>query len=402
MDYRPPVEDFPLLAQHPAIIYLDSAATAQKPQVVLDAVMRYYQADNANVHRGVHFLSDQATCLFEDARRTVANFIHATHPEEVIWTRGTTEGINLVAQTFAPTVLAPGAIVVISEMEHHSNIVPWQLVCQRVGAQLKAVRVGADGTLDMDHYRELLKEDVRIVAVTHVSNVTGVVNPLKELTSQAHERGAYVLIDGAQAVAHVDVDVQDLDCDFYAFSGHKMYGPTGIGALYGKQFLLERTPPWHGGGEMITEVTIAKSTYQEPPYKFEAGTPNIAGAIGLEAAIKYILAQRKQGLHEYETNLFNTANDALQQISGLSIVCTDPGRKVVLSFLIDGIHPHDLGTLLTEQSVALRTGHHCAMPLMRALNIPGTVRPSLGLYNSVADVDKLVAAIESACRILNP
>lgn len=400
MDYRPPVEDFPLLDRHKSIVYLDNAATTQKPQTVLDAIQDYYTTKNANVHRGVHALSSQATLSFEHARSTVAEFIHASAPEEIIWTSGTTESINLVAQSFAMSVLDSDSKVVITEMEHHSNIVPWQLVCERVGAQLCAVPVLPNGTLDLPKYEDLLAQNTSIVAFTHVSNVTGVVNPVEKLTAMAHEAGAVVVIDGAQAVPHLDVDVQVIDCDFYAFSGHKMYGPTGIGVLYGRKTLLDRAPPWQGGGEMIKEVQITGSTYQESPHRFEAGTPHIEGVLGLAAAIEYLTEQRKLGLQQYEQQLFREANEALVEINGLSMVSSVKNRLGSLSFLIDGVHPHDLGTLLTEQNIALRTGHHCAMPLMEALSIPGTVRPSVGLYNTKEDIEKLVAAIKSACRIL--
>jgi len=400
MVYLPPVKDFPLLNRYKSLVYLDNAATTQKPQVVLDSIQEYYHTKNANVHRAVHELSSLATQAFEDARRTVAGFIHASAPEEIIWTRGTTESINLVAQSFAMSVLDSDSQVVISEMEHHSNIVPWQLLCERVGARLCAVPVLPHGTLDLQMYEDLLAKDTCIVALTHVSNVTGVINPVQKLTAMAHEAGAFVFIDGAQATPHLDVDVQSIDCDFYAFSGHKMYGPTGIGVLYGRKTLLDRAPPWQGGGEMIKEVQITGSTYQKSPHRFEAGTPHIEGAIGLAAAIDYLTEQRKLGLQQYEKQLFSEANQALSQIDGLSMVSSVKNRLGSLSFLIDGVHPHDLGTLLTEQNIALRTGHHCAMPLMDALSIPGTVRPSLGLYNTVEEIEKLVDAIYSACRIL--
>ncbi|MXX94343.1 MAG: cysteine desulfurase [Gammaproteobacteria bacterium] len=402
MVYLPPVKDFPLLNRYKSLVYLDNAATTQKPQVVLDSIQDYYQTKNANVHRAVHALSSQATQAFEDARRTVAEFIHASAPEEIIWTRGTTESINLVAQSFAMSALNSDSKVVISEMEHHSNIVPWQLLCERVGARLCAAPVLPNGTLDLKEYEDLLDHDTCIVALTHVSNVTGVINPVQQLTAMAHEAGAIVLIDGAQAAPHLDIDVQSIDCDFYAFSGHKMYGPTGIGVLYGRKTLLDRAPPWQGGGEMIKEVQITGSTYQKSPHRFEAGTPHIEGAIGLAAAIDYLTEQRKLGLQQYEKQLFSEANQALSQIDGLSMVSSVKNRLGSLSFLIDGVHPHDLGTLLTEQNIALRTGHHCAMPLMDALSIPSTVRPSLGLYNTFEDIEKLVEAIKSACRILRP
>lgn len=387
--------EFPLIAQSDSI-YLDNAATTQKPLAVLDAQRRYYETMNANVHRAAHALSEAATTAFEDARGRVARFLNASAAREIIWTRGTTEAINLVAHAYAPSVLGPGDEVLITELEHHSNIVPWQMACAQTGATLKAARVTSSGEIDRGHFDSLLSERTRIVAVGHVSNALGTVNPIAELIAQAHEVGAVVLIDGAQGAPHFEVDVQALDCDFYAFSGHKAYGPTGIGALYGREALLDAMPPWQGGGEMIEDVTIEKTTYQGLPYKFEAGTPNIAGAIALASALEYLGDLDANALRAHEADLLTYTTSQLLQIEGIEIVGTGPQKGPVVSFLMSGAHPHDVGTLLDQQGVAVRTGHHCAMPLMRALQITGTVRASFSLYNSRADVDRLVAAVNKA------
>ena len=383
------------------IVYLDNAATTQKPNVVINALVDYYSQNNANVHRGVHQISDEATGMFEDARKTVAKFLNASAPEQILFTRGTTESINLVAYTYAPMVLNDQTTVLISEMEHHSNFVPWQLICECMGSKLLAVKVNSDGTLNLDHFRELLRtHKVMIVSITHVSNVLGTVNPIREITDLAHEHGTIVVIDGAQAAAHIDLDVQELACDFYAFSSHKMYGPTGFGILYGRAELLRKMGPWQGGGEMIKHVSLEKTTFQEPPHKFEAGTPDISGAIGLATAIEYLVQQQSRGLNEYEGQLLSYATESLLQLDGLRVIGTAPEKCGALSFLVDGTHPHDLGTLLNEQQVAVRTGHHCAIPLMETLGIPGTVRASFGLYNSKKDVDRLYEALKTAVRIL--
>lgn len=399
--YVPPKYDFPLLVNREPLVYLDNAATTQKPSVVINALVDYYSQSNANVHRGVHQISDEATGLFEDARKTVAKFLNASAPEQILFTRGTTESLNLVAYTYAPMVLNDQTTVLISEMEHHSNFVPWQLICECMGAKLHAIKVNSDGTLNLDHYQELLKaKQVAIVAITHVSNVLGTINPIREVTDLAHENGAKVVIDGAQATAHIDLDVQELDCDFYAFSSHKMYGPTGFGILYGRAELLSEMGPWQGGGEMIKHVSLEKTTFQEPPHKFEAGTPDISGAIGLAAAIEYLAKQQSRGLSEFEGQLLSYATDTLLELDGLRVIGTAPEKCGALSFLVDGTHPHDLGTLLNEQQIAVRTGHHCAIPLMEALRIPGTVRASFGLYNSKKDVDRLYEALKTSVRIL--
>jgi cysteine desulfurase/selenocysteine lyase len=395
--------DFPLIAQSPggnALTYLDSAATTQKPTAVLDAIRDYYLHDNANVHRAAHALADRATAAFEGARAKVRAFVGAAHLHEIVWTRGTTESINLVAQSYGGNVLRAGDEILISVMEHHSNIVPWQLVAQRTGASLKAVDVNDRGELDLDDYTRKLTERTRIVALGHVSNALGTINPIKQMIAAAHAVGAVVLIDGAQAAAHLQIDVADLDCDFYALSGHKMFGPTGIGVLYGKEHLLEAMPPWQGGGEMIETVTIDRSTYNRLPYKFEAGTPDIAGAVGIGAAIDYLDAIDPDALHAYEAKIIAMARARLGQLEGVRIIGTAREHIAVVSLLIDGGHPHDVGTLLDQQSIAVRSGHHCAMPLMQRLGIPGTVRASFCLYNSERDVDRLVTGIDKVRNFL--
>lgn len=400
-EFVPPRHDFPLIANRESLAYLDNAATTQKPQVVLDALLDYYTKFNSNVHRSAHALSDEATQRFEDARQSIAEFIGANTPEEIVWTRGTTESINLVAHSYGSMVLTPKSSVVVTQMEHHSNIVPWQLACRRTGAQLLAVKVNSNGTLDQDHYRELLDRNVQIVAIGHISNALGTINPVKKMVEMAHDAGARVVVDGAQAAAHVPVDVSELDCDFYAFSGHKVYGPTGIGVLYGKLEVLEAMPPWQGGGEMIETVSIERTTYQKSPYRFEAGTPDISGPIALWAAIEYYAARCQDGLHEYEQELLRYATSSLKQIEGLRIVGEAPGKCPIVSFLVDNTHPNDVATLLDQQDVAVRSGHHCAMPLMDVFDIPGTIRASFGLYNSMEEVDKLTQAVQTAVRILN-
>ena len=393
-------DDFPLVAERDDVVYLDNAATTQKPQRVLDALRCYYQSSNANVHRGAHRLSDEATRAFEAARDTVAKRINARSRKEVIWTRGATEALNLVACCYAPMVLGDGDNVVVTEMEHHSNLVPWQVACSRQGAGLRAVRVLGNGELDDADFRAKLDERTKIVAVGHVSNALGSVNDLAAIVAAAKDAGAAVVVDGAQAVAHLEVDVQAIDCDFYAFSGHKMYAPTGIGVLYGREDLLAAMPPWQTGGEMIERVRLDATTYAALPFKFEAGTPHIAGAVGLAAAVDYLNGLDFAAMQAHEADLLSYANASLGQIEGLSIVGTAARKGPVLSFLIAGAHPHDVGTLLDQQGVAVRTGHHCAMPLMDALGIPGTVRASFGLYNRRDDVDQLVAAVRKARTML--
>ncbi|GKQ98161.1 aminotransferase class V-fold PLP-dependent enzyme [Aeromonas hydrophila] len=387
---------FPALAQevngHP-LIYLDNAATTQKPQVVLDAIAHYYSADNANVHRAAHALSGRATRAFEAARETVARFINAPHSREVIWTRGTTEAINLVAQSWGMSALQTGDEIVLSTLEHHANIVPWQLIAQRTGAVIRVIPLDERGDIDLAAYRAMLGPRTRLVSVAHVSNALGTVNPVKEIVAAAKAVGAQTLIDGAQAVAHLEVDVQAIDCDFYAFSGHKLYGPSGIGVLWGRTELLERMPPWQAGGEMIDRVSFAGTTFNTLPFKFEAGTPHIAGAIGLAAAIDFVMEQDRESLASHEAMLTDYLVAELQQVPGLRLV-GEPGQRAgAVSFLLEDIHPQDAATLLDMQGIALRVGHHCAMPLMESLGIGGTLRASLACYNNRDDVDALLAAL---------
>lgn len=387
---------FPALAQevngHP-LVYLDNAATTQKPQAVLDAINHYYRADNANVHRAAHALSGRATRAFEDARETVARFINAPRSHEVIWTRGTTEAINLVAQSWGMSELRAGDEIVLSTLEHHANIVPWQLVAQRTGAVIRVIPLDERGDLDIAAYLALLGPRTRLVSVAHVSNALGTVNPVKEMVAAAKAVGALSLIDGAQAVAHLVVDVQAIGCDFYAFSGHKLYGPTGIGVLWGHTALLERMPPWQAGGEMIDRVSFSGTTFNTLPFKFEAGTPHIAGTIGLAAAIDFVMEQDRDSLASHEAALTDYLVAGLQQVPGLRLV-GEPGQRAgAVSFLLEDIHPQDAATLLDMQGIALRVGHHCAMPLMESLGIGGTMRASLACYNNRDDVDALLAAL---------
>ena len=387
---------FSALAQevngHP-LVYLDNAATTQKPQAVLDAINHYYRADNANVHRAAHALSGRATRAFEDARETVARFINAPRSHEVIWTRGTTEAINLVAQSWGMSEFKAGDEIILSTLEHHANIVPWQLVSQRTGAVIRVVPLDERGDLDIAAYLAMLGPRTRLVSVAHVSNALGTVNPVEQIVAAAKAVGALTLIDGAQAVAHLEVDVQAIGCDFYAFSGHKLYGPTGIGVLWGRTELLERMPPWQAGGEMIDRVSFSGTTFNRLPFKFEAGTPHIAGAIGLAAAIDFVMEQDRGLLASHEAVLTDYLVAGLRQIPGLRLV-GEPGQRAgAVSFLLRDIHPQDAATLLDMQGIALRVGHHCAMPLMESLGIGGTLRASLACYNNRDDVDALLAAL---------
>jgi cysteine desulfurase/selenocysteine lyase len=391
--------DFPILARPVhgrRLAYLDNGATTQKPLAVIEAERRFYLESNANIHRGVHWLSQHATELYDGARATVQRFINAAHADEIVFTRGTTEAINLVAQSWGRAELRAGDEILITTMEHHSNIVPWQLLCEQTGAVLKVVPVSEAGELDLAAFDALLNHRTQLVAITHVSNALGSINPVAELTARAHAAGAVVLVDGAQAVAHQAVDVQAIGCDFYAFSGHKLYGPTGIGALYGRRSILNAMPPWQGGGDMIRTVSFERSTYAEPPQRFEAGTPNIAGAIGLAAAIDYVREVGIERIAAHEHALLEYATAAVDAIRGVRLVGTAQHKAGILSFLVDGIHPHDLGTILDAEGVAIRAGHHCAMPLMTRFGIPGTARASLAMYNTRADIDALVAAIDKA------
>ncbi len=395
--------DFPALQQEvngQPLIYLDNAATTQKPQSVIDALSHYYSHDNSNVHRGAHTLSDRATLAFEDARKKVLQFINASSAKEVLWTRGTTESINLVASSYARSVLKKGDRILVSAMEHHSNIVPWQLAAQACGAEVVPIPVSENGELELEAYKVLLDERVKLVAVGHVSNALGTVNPVKEITELAHKAGAKVLIDGAQGVPHFDVDVQALGCDFYAFSGHKMYAPTGIGVLYGKESLLEQMPPYHGGGEMIKTVSFEGTTFNELPFKFEAGTPNIGGAVALAAAVDYLQALDRTALAAHEAALMQYAHDKAGQFDGLKRIGCAKTIAGAFSFLLEGVHPADVGMLLDQQGIAVRTGDHCAQPIMKQFGIPGTVRASFALYNTFEDIDALFAGLAKAKTFL--
>ncbi|MGB6187512.1 MAG: SufS family cysteine desulfurase [Aeromonas molluscorum] len=389
-------DQFPALAQqvngHP-LVYLDNAATTHKPHAVLAATDGFYRADNANVHRAAHALSGRATLAFEAARETLARFINAPHQREIIWTRGATEAINLVAQSWGMSELKAGDEIILSTLEHHANIVPWQLIAQRTGAIIKVIPLDERGDLDMAAYRALLNPRTRLVSVAHVSNALGTVNPVAELVAAAKTVGALTLIDGAQAVAHLPVDVQAIDCDFYVFSGHKLYGPTGIGVLWGKTELLTRMPPWQAGGEMIDRVSFAGTSFNALPFKFEAGTPHIAGAIGLAAAVDFLLAQDRGAIANAEAALMARLVRGLKQIPGLRLIGEPMQRSGAVSFLLEDIHPQDAATLLDMQGIALRVGHHCAMPLMESLGISGTMRASLACYNNQDDVDALLTAL---------
>lgn len=395
--------DFPILQQqvngHP-LVYLDNAATTQKPQAVIDAISDYYCHDNSNVHRGAHALSDRATARFETARQKVADFIHAGSSAQIIWTRGTTEAINLVAASWGSARLKAGDRILVSAMEHHSNIVPWQIVAEKTGAQVEVIPVDETGTLDIKAFAMMLDHRVRMVSVNHVSNALGTINPVADMVRLAHDAGALVLVDGAQAIAHWPIDVQALDCDFYTFSGHKLFGPTGIGVLYGRRELLDAMPPYQGGGEMIETVSFSGTTYNQLPYKFEAGTPDIAGAIGLGAAVDYVNALDRAAAAAHEDALLAYARDKALQVPGLRLVGTARDKVAVLSFVLDGTHPSDIGMLMDQQGVAVRTGHHCAQPLMDQYQLPGTVRASFSIYNTFDDVDRLFAALEKARGML--
>ncbi len=396
-------KDFPLLntkVYGKQLVYLDNAATTQKPLAVLNSIDDYYRKYNSNVHRGVHFLSQEATAAYEGARQTVAAFLNAKHSHEIIFTRGTTEGINLVAASFGRDRLKAGDSILISAMEHHSNIVPWQMVCMEKGATLKVIPMDQKGVLEMDKFAGLLDDTVKLVAVTYVSNSLGSINPIREIIAQAHARNIPVLVDAAQAVQHMPVDVQELDADFLVFSGHKVYGPTGIGVLYGKEQMLDNMPPWQGGGDMIKTVSFEKTEYNELPYKFEAGTPDMAGAIGLAAALDYISAIGLQRIAETEKQLLDYALNALSEIEGLRFIGKSPQRSGAISFLIDGLHPFDTGELLDKQGVAVRTGHHCTQPIMDFFGIPGTIRASFALYSTKEEVDILIAATKKAVDLL--
>lgn len=396
--------DFPILLQKvhgQKLCYLDNAATTQKPRSVIDAVSRYYETINSNVHRGVHSLSEMATQAYEDSRTTVKNFINAASEKEIIFTRGTTEAINLVAHSYGKINLKEGDEVLITNMEHHSNIVPWQLICEEKNAKLKVVPVNNDGELIFEEFEKQLNERTKIVSVVYVSNSLGTINPVKKIIEKAHSFGIPVLLDGAQAIQHLKIDVQELDCDFFAFSGHKIYGPTGIGVLYGREKLLESMPPYMGGGDMISKVTFEKTTYNELPHKFEAGTPHISGAIGLAEALRYVNKIGIKKISAYEKEILNYAASSLLQVNGLKVIGQAKEKSSVISFVFDNIHPHDVGTFLDFEGIAVRTGHHCTQPLMDRFNIPATTRASFALYNTKEEVDILVNGLKKVLEVFN-
>jgi cysteine desulfurase/selenocysteine lyase len=395
--------DFPILSErihgHP-LVYLDNAATTQKPNAVIDAIVRYYHHTNANIHRGVHLLSERATEEYEAARSKVQSFLHARESREIIFVRGATEGINLVAQTYGRAHIDAGDEVLITAMEHHSNIVPWQILCEEKGATLRVAPINEYGELKLDEFEQLLGPRTKMVAVTHVSNALGSINPIRKIVQMSHIAGAPVLVDGAQAAPHIHVDVQDLDCDFYVFSGHKVYGPTGIGVLYGKAELLEAMPPYQGGGDMISSVTFEKTIYNKIPHKFEAGTPDIAGVIGLGSALSYVEGLGIEKINAYEHELLEYATEQISAVEGVRLVGSAQEKAGVLSFVMEGIHPHDIGTILDREGVAVRTGHHCAQPVMEIFAVPATVRASLGLYNTKDEINALVRGIKKVKELL--
>jgi cysteine desulfurase/selenocysteine lyase len=396
--------DFPILHQiinGKPLVYLDNAATSQKPKNVLDAIEKYYREYNSNIHRGVHTLSENATEAYELARLKIKNFINARSNKEVIFVRGATEAINLVAQSFGRNSLNKNDEIIITELEHHANIVPWQLLSEQTGATLKFIPINDNGELIIEEYEKLLSKNTKIVAVGHISNALGTINPIKTIIDMAHEYGAKVLIDGAQATSHTSVDVQKLDCDFYAFSGHKVFAPTGVGVLYGKEALLEEMPPYQGGGDMIKMVTMMETQYNDLPYKFEAGTPNISGTIGLGAAIDYVNEIGLENISQYENELLSYANQLASEITGLKFIGTAKQKTSILSFTLKGIHPHDIGTILNNEGIAIRTGHHCAMPVMERFKIPATSRASFAFYNTHEEIDVLIKAINKCKKVFN-
>lgn len=396
-------DDFPILHQDvngKPLIYFDNAATTQKPFQVVEALSHYYLDINANIHRGIHTLAEKSTAEFEATRAEVRKFLNASSTDEIIFTKGVTDGINLVANGFAKSILKPGDEVVISAMEHHSNIVPWQMACEQTGAILKVVPINDAGELLFEEYSKLLNEKTKIVSIVHVSNALGTINPAKEIVAKAHSMGIPVLLDGAQSSSHLNIDVQDLDCDFFALSAHKVYGPTGVGVLYGKREWLDKLPPYQGGGEMIKEVTFAKTTYNELPYKFEAGTPNIGGVVAFKAAIEYINQIGKASIAAYEDELLSYATEQLLAVSGLRIIGTAKEKISVASFVIEGVHHQDLGVILDQQGVAVRTGHHCTQPLMNRMGILGTTRASFAMYNTKEEIDQFIIALNKAVKML--
>jgi cysteine desulfurase / selenocysteine lyase len=395
-------KDFPILARKVhgrPLVYLDNGATSQKPQAVIDAVSRYYAEENSNIHRGVHYLSERATAAYEEAREKIKRFINAPKTQEIIFVRGTTEAINLVAQSYGRAFLKAGDEIIVSAMEHHSNIVPWQMLCEQVGARLRVIPINHDGELVMEEYRRLLTEKTKFVSVTHVSNALGTIVPVKEVVALARERGVPVMLDGAQAAPHLKLDVQAIGCDFYAFSGHKLFGPTGVGVLFGRSELLDRMPPYQGGGDMISLVTFEKTHYNVLPYKFEAGTPHIAGGIGLGAAIDYLGGVNWEQVVSHEQDLLAYATDALSSIPGLKIIGTAKEKAGVISFVFDHVHAHEVGTILDQEGIAVRAGHHCAMPVMQRFGVPATTRASFAFYNTRDEVDALKRAIHQVLRV---
>ncbi|MCH9048743.1 MAG: cysteine desulfurase [Proteobacteria bacterium] len=402
MDVEKIRQDFPLLHQEvngKPLAYLDNAATSQKPTQVIEALDKYYREDNANIHRGVHTLSERATIDYEQTREKVRNFINANSVKEIIFVRGATEGINLIAQSYGRNKLKTGDEIIISEMEHHSNIVPWQLLCEQTGAILKIIPINDSGELILEEFEKLLSPKTKLVSLAHISNALGTINPIQTIIDRAHEHNAVVIIDGAQATPHTIVDVQALDCDFYVFSGHKLFGPTGIGVLYGKAHLLEAMPPWQGGGDMIKMVSFEKTLYNDLPYKFEAGTPHIAGVIGLGAAIDYVSATGLEAIAAHEHELLEYATEKILEVKGLRLIGTAQQKTSILSFVIDSIHPHDIGTILDHEGIAIRTGHHCAMPVMTHFNVPATARASFAFYNTFEEVDRLIQALGKAREV---
>ena len=395
-------KDFPILNRKiygKDLIYFDNGATSQKPQLVIDAIQKYYTTDNSNIHRGVHFLSQEATSQYEQARKTIQKYINAAHSEEVLFTKGTTDSINLIAFSLGET-LKKGDEIVISAMEHHSNIVPWQMLCDRKECVLRVIPINADGELMMDEFHSLLNEKTKLVSITHISNTLGTINPVEEITKAAHAVGALVFLDGAQSIQHMKVDMQALDCDFYAFSGHKVFGPTGVGILYGKRNILNALPPYQGGGDMIAKVSFEKTTYNELPHKFEAGTPDIAGGICLGKAIEYLSSLDIRQLQQHEQDLGKYAENELKSMKGVRIIGTAKNKISVISFIIEGAHPFDVGTLLDKQGIAIRTGHHCTQPLMDIFKIPGTIRASFAFYNSKEEVDIFITALKRSVAML--
>jgi cysteine desulfurase / selenocysteine lyase len=395
--------DFPALKQTvygKPLVYMDNAATTLKPSPVIEELKRFYEHENSNIHRGTHYLSQIATEAFEQARQFIADYINAGSPQEIIFVRGATEGINLVARSFSQKFFTPGDEVIISGLEHHSNIVPWQMACNETGAKLKVIPVLDNGSLDLSKLNDLITSRTKIIAVTHISNALGIINPVREIIELAHSRNVPVLIDGAQGIVHTRVDVQHLDCDFYCFSGHKLYGPMGIGVLYGKSEYLAQMPPYQGGGEMISDVSFEKTTYNELPFKFEAGTPNVSAVLGLRKAIEYIDAIGIDRIRQHEDHLLDYLTDKVKQIPGMQIYGTHPKKAGVLSFLVNEIHPYDIGVLLDKMGIAVRTGHHCAQPLMDRFGIPGTVRLSLAMYNTKSEIDQFCEALEKTIEML--